>query len=196
MLIWCGRMLIFKFACVLNSAQRSCHGNINSDHLIWIWFKGKTCIHGNRITTRKKYNSIWVLGKINALQWRHYERDSVSNHQPHDCLLNRLFRRRSKKTSKPRVTGLCVGNSPGTGEFPAQMASYGENVSIWWRHHDLSWYTSSNFFVCVEKTVSRYRNHWGIYKCHTSEKRIFCACWPGHDSVSLTRYGLVTHIIR
>ena len=45
------------------------------------------------------------------------------NHQPYDCLLNRLFRRRSKKTSKLRVTGLCAGNSPGTGEFPAQMAS-------------------------------------------------------------------------
>ena len=27
------------------------------------------------------------------------------------------------------------GISPGTGEFPAQMASYAENVSIWWRHH-------------------------------------------------------------
>ena len=50
---------------------------------------------------------------------------------------NRLFRRRSKKTSKLRVTGLCVGNSPGTGEFPAQMASNVENVSIWWRHHDI-----------------------------------------------------------
>ena len=70
-----------------------------------------------------------------SLRWRHNERDSVSNHQPHDCLLNRLFRRRSKKTSKLRVTGLCVGNSPGTGEFLAQMASYAENVSIWWRHH-------------------------------------------------------------
>ena len=56
--------------------------------------------------------------------------------QPHDCLLNRLFTRRSKKPSKLRVTGLCVGNSPGTGEFPAQMASYAEDVSIWWRHHD------------------------------------------------------------
>ena len=43
---------------------------------------------------------------------------------------------RSKKTSTLRVTGLCVGNSPITGEFPAQMASTAENVSIWWRHHD------------------------------------------------------------
>ena len=48
-----------------------------------------------------------------ALRWRHNGRDSVSNHQPHDCLLNRLFRRRSKKTSKLRVTGLCAVNSPG-----------------------------------------------------------------------------------
>ena len=39
-----------------------------------------------------------------------------------------------KKTSKLRVTGLCAGKSPETGEFPAQMASYAENVSIWWRH--------------------------------------------------------------
>ena len=53
-----------------------------------------------------------------SLQWRHYEQNGVSNHQPHDCLLNRLFRCRSKKTSKLRVTGLCVGNSPVTCEFP------------------------------------------------------------------------------
>ena len=61
--------------------------------------------------------------------------DSVSNHQPHDCLLNWLFRCRSKRTSKLRVAGLCEGNSPGTGEFPAQKASNAENVSIWWHHH-------------------------------------------------------------
>ena len=71
-----------------------------------------------------------------SLRWRHNDHAGVSNHQPHDCLLNRLFRRKSKKTSKLRVTGLCAGNSTGTGEFPAQMASYAENVSIWWRHHD------------------------------------------------------------
>ena len=70
-----------------------------------------------------------------SLQWRYNGRDSVSNHQPHDCLLNRLFRRRSNKTSKLRVTGLCAGNSPGTDEFSAQMASYAKIVSIWWRHH-------------------------------------------------------------
>ena len=40
-----------------------------------------------------------------------------------------------KKKSKLRVTGLCVGDSMVTGEFPAQMASNAENASIWWRHH-------------------------------------------------------------
>ena len=40
----------------------------------------------------------------------------------------RLFRRRSKKTSKLHVTGLCQGNSPVTGEYPAQSASNAENV--------------------------------------------------------------------
>ena len=44
---------------------------------------------------------------ISSLRWRHNECDGVSNHLPHDCLFNRLFRRRSKKTSV-------------TGEFPAQ----------------------------------------------------------------------------
>ena len=73
-----------------------------------------------------------------ALQWRHNERDGVSNHQPHDCLLKCLFRHRSKKKSKPRVTGLCEMNSPATGEFPTQRASNPENVSIWWRHHGTS----------------------------------------------------------
>ena len=71
------------------------------------------------------------------LEWRHNGHDCVSNHQPHHYILNRLFGWRSKKTSKSRVAGLRVGNSPGTGEFPAQMASNAENVSIWWRHHAL-----------------------------------------------------------
>ena len=56
------------------------------------------------------YFRVWVSFAV-PLRWRNNERDSVSNHQPHDCLLNGLFRRRSKKTSKLRVTGLCVGNS-------------------------------------------------------------------------------------
>ena len=70
-----------------------------------------------------------------ALQWHHNMHDGFSNHQPHDCFLNRLFRHRSKKIANIRVTGLFAENSPATGEFPAQMTSNAEIVSIWWHHH-------------------------------------------------------------
>ena len=63
------------------------------------------------------------------LRWRHNERDGVSNHQSHECLLKRLFRCRSKKTPELRVTSLCEGNSP---------------VTIWWCHHA---------FICFLRNV-------------------------------------------
>ena len=69
------------------------------------------------------------------LLWRHYESFGISNHRRLDCLVNRLFRHRSKQTSKLRVTGLFEGDPPVTDEFPAQRTSNAENVSIWWRHH-------------------------------------------------------------
>ena len=53
-----------------------------------------------------------------SLQWRQNGRDCVSNHQPRHCLLSRLFGRRSKKTSKLRVTGLCAGNQRGPVNSP------------------------------------------------------------------------------
>ena len=92
--------------------------------------------------------------ELGSLQWRHNGRDGVSNHQPHDCLLNRLFRHRSKKISKLRATGLCAGNSPVTGEFHAHMASNAENVSIWLRHH------VSTIHITIDwgNIIPRYRN--------------------------------------
>ena len=63
-----------------------------------------------------------------------------------------------KNTSKLHVTGLCKGNSPVTGEFPAQRASNTENVSFWWRQRfchfggDLRWFhwmMSLDNFQCV-----------------------------------------------
>ena len=67
-----------------------------------------------------------------------HDRDGVSNHQRLDGLLNRLFKHRSKKTSKLCITGLCGGNSMVTGEFPSQRPSKAKNVSIWWRHHEFA----------------------------------------------------------
>ena len=66
-----------------------------------------------------------------SLQRRHNRWNGVSNHQPPDCLLYRLFKAQIKETSKLRVTDFCEGDSAVTGEFPSQRASNTENVSIW-----------------------------------------------------------------
>ena len=92
------------------------------------------------------------------LRWRHNNDDSVSNHQPHDCLLNCLFGRTSKKTSKPRVTGL-------TGEFPAQMASNAENVSIWWRHHPVTRPRRMSQCITQLHTDQQYSHSKTKHKC-------------------------------
>ena len=72
-----------------------------------------------------------------TLQWHHNERNGISNPRRLYCLLNCWFRRRSKKTSKLRVSALCAGNQfAGDRWIPRTKASNAENVSIWWRHHE------------------------------------------------------------
>ena len=83
--------------------------------------------------SRNNTKSGWYPFQLSTSQWRHNELDGVSNHKPREGLLKRLFTRKSKKTSKLCVTGICVGNSPVTSEFPAQRASNAENG---WRHHE------------------------------------------------------------
>ena len=72
-----------------------------------------------------------------------------------------------RKHQKFRVTGLCAG----TGEFPAQMASNAEKVSIWWRHHDgaqsnsvvlhtLSWYLGELYRKFHEYHGTTYVDKW------------------------------------
>ena len=79
----------------------------------------------------------WTISRVEFMwwpgpsQWRHNERDNVSNHWRLGCLLNRLFRQRSKKTSKLCVIGFCEGDAPMT----SGLSSRGK-FSIWWRHHD------------------------------------------------------------
>ena len=108
----------------------------------------------------------------------------VSNHQPRHCLLNRLFRRRSKKTSKLRVTKLCVGNSPMIGEFPAQMASNAENGSIWWRHRDHS--VESPSMVDPQYNIGYWGSKWNL---HT-------VCWSavGCEWGSTSVYFGITYV--
>ena len=128
-----------------------------------------------------------MLSRQISLQWRHNEQDGVSNHHRLDYLLNRLFRSRSKKTSKLRVTGLCVGNSPGPVNSPHKgpvtwkMFPFDDVIMhhfngvqemlvfVSWNIHDFSGYllnfhwlaTSLDlFFIMAEYLVgSRHRFH-------------------------------------
>ena len=70
-----------------------------------------------------------------------------------------------EKTSKLRVTGLCAGNSPVTDEFPAQLTSIAENVSIWWRHQ----------FNCLVRTSTNV-SHLTTVKCEWI-KSFSSVCW-------------------
>ena len=104
---------------------------------LWIWLRYKIiakCMHiylrvnflSELVWWKKLYNPdpsqkglvirsfdiLFVTSLNKSLLWRHNRRNGVSNRQPYDCFLNRLSRRRSKKTSKRRVTGFFVRNSP------------------------------------------------------------------------------------
>ena len=73
-------------------------GGSNGLHIFEI--KALTCFYEGHLSL--------VNVSVFSLQWRHNDQNSVSNHQRLHCLLNRFFGHRSKKTSKLRVTGLCV----------------------------------------------------------------------------------------
>ena len=105
------------------------------------------------------------VASVHTLRWRHNDHAGVSNHQPHGCLLNRLFR---QKTSKLRVTGLCAGNSPGpvnsphNGPVTRKMFPFDDVIMIYsylLRHvarQPCSWH-SSNYEVSVTGLT-----HWPL----------------------------------
>ena len=153
--------------------------------------------------------------RCSPLHWRHNECDGVSNHQPHDCLLNRLFKAQIKENikaprhwplwgpitsvsivylticsctyqAKPRVTGLCEGNSSFTGEFPTQRASNAENVSIWCLDHDLTWKVF---------TLEQTHKKWSRGLSVTSAWRLHFWNWlknipGGNDFITWNLWGL------
>ena len=72
-----------------------------------------------------------------TLHWRQNDHGGVSNQQPHGCVLNRLFRRKSKKTPKLRVTVLCVGNSPHKGPVTRKMVQFDDVIMTYICVHDM-----------------------------------------------------------
>ena len=103
---------------------------------------------------------IFVIGY--SLQWRYNGRDGVSNQAS-------FFRRISKKISTLGITGLCAGNSPVSGEFPTQMASNVQNVSIWWRHH-----VGYTLFLAKRRQVlhGSYRIHMYCGRCEDKNLKV------------------------
>ena len=148
MMTWSFCWTVTRNTLILNSSkQRSVWRSLyradcelfDTNYYQWFTYERQT-INSNLLKTYLVQITVLCWASVDiciciTLQWRHNGRDSVSNHKPHDGLLNHVFRRRSKKTSKPSATGLCAGHSPMTGEFLAQMASNAENVSICLRHH-------------------------------------------------------------
>ena len=75
------------------TSQLSCH----TQNFVAITLIELGC-EQNEISLNLNYDGIVVHempgAQVGPLQWRHTGPDGVSNHQPYDCLLNRLFRRR------------------------------------------------------------------------------------------------------
>ena len=129
------------------------------------------------------YGLSWELHKI--LQWRHNERDGVPNHRCLDCLLSRLFRRRSKNISKLCVTALYEGNPPVAGGFPHT----GQVTRNWWRHHayeNSHTFTSGKLFglsfmeVCFTGSVDHRPS---------SGNGLVPKMWSGDDPMKLHKYA-------
>ena len=136
--------------------------------LLQCWSKVKICLQWTQVS-----RVLLVVNRLVSLRWRHNERDGVSNHQPHGCLLKRLFRRRSKRTSKLLVTGLCEGNSPVAGEFPTQRASNAENVSIWWRHH-VGKHASWSCLPCICSFEGDMEIGWFLFSQQLTYPCLYC----------------------
>ena len=113
------------------------------------------------------YTYIWIREDAHYCP---YSGLSPVLHQATTCANANLYRHWNPNSARPstvivlidrtlqwchnghNVTGLCEGNSQVTGEFPAQSASNAENVSIWWRHHEIEMIFSK--FLWLSKTLS------------------------------------------
>ena len=104
-----------------------------------------------------------------TLQWCQNERQGVSCHRRLDWLIKPLFRRRSKKISKLRITGLCEENPPGNSDssrkgpvtqkmFPFDGVVMTSDIS-WWRN-DISFKLIYMCFLNVKWSNSQMlQNH-------------------------------------
>ena len=160
-----------KYGCVL------CPYESWYDAVFWFTvtnFSVKFTFHENFCTAQFQYY---------ALHWRHNDHDGVSNHQPRGCLLSCLFGRRSKKTSKLRVTGLCAGNSPGPvnslhkGPVTRKMFPFDDVIMC---HVQLRWGALKNVDLKIKwQTFLRWKtNTDGCWCPLTGSSITLTSLWP------------------
>ena len=142
----------FRVTALALGQSYDCPSAIDATLRIWADKLIKSTITDNLATTNRPH----IL---------HYS-DVIISVMAHDCLLNRLFRCRSKRTSKLRVTGLCAGKSPVTGEFSHKgpvtrwIFPY-DHVIMYMRHCTPPWSCFSPCISCqctnmktITKTIS------------------------------------------
>ena len=140
-----------------------------------------------------------------TLECHHNGRDSVSNHQPHDCLLNRLLRCRSKKTSKLRVTGLCSGNSPGPVNsphkrlvtrkvFPFDDVIMEKVFSLRWHCLKTVWLRRRLFYRCYYCFMPREGRHFWVNTYNVIMTVLSRHVLGGLCLPALTHWGRRTHL--
>ena len=90
-----------------------------------------------RKSSEQKHNHSPVIS-ILPLQWRHNEHDGVSTHQPHDCLLNHLFKgfKKDSKTFIWQRKYMLLDNNPSIFHF---MRSKPISYNIHWDKHCGHW---------------------------------------------------------
>ena len=117
-----------------------------------------------------------------SLQWRHDERDGVSNHQHHECLLNRLFRRRSKKTPKLRQLWPVTGdrwpvNSPHKWPVTQKMFPFDDVImynDTWLIHmRGNNWYMNEKVGIKLNRHIILQYQVTGVMASGPKEHRMF-----------------------
>ena len=84
----------------------------------------------NNIVTCYNGTQLYILLQIVSLHWCPNDHDGVSNHQPHGCLLNHLFRCRSKTRLNSTQS---VGNMPPPPSLftPTRSPDNAQKPQIW-----------------------------------------------------------------
>ena len=103
----------------------------------------------------------WKYPRLWTLLWRHNGHDSVSNHQPHDCLLNRLIQTQIKENIK------ALGHWPLCGEFTGDRwirRSNGQLRGKWFHLMTSSW---NQIFLSSPVIITQHDLSPSVWLCVT-----------------------------